>query len=259
VHDSPLAGSFSWLLLGAEKPPSGRFFHLWHRENALKTIIYVDGYNLFYGCLKHSPDKWLDLKALLFDRILHTQNPGSELMSIKFFTADIKAKIASNGQAAQLAQQSYHRALAQLYPDHVHIIKGYYSLERARLQVYQQPPDKTKRVDVWRLEEKQTDVNMALEAYRDAAKGRAEQLVFVSNDTDLSPALAALREDFGGSVHIGVIIPVRSSSNHRPGNQQLTQHADWTRKRITDEELASCQLPDKIPTRKKPIIKPEYW
>ena len=28
-HDSPLAGSFSWLLLGAGKPPSGRFSHFW--------------------------------------------------------------------------------------------------------------------------------------------------------------------------------------------------------------------------------------
>ena len=28
-HDSPLAVSFSWLLLGAGKPPSWRFSHFW--------------------------------------------------------------------------------------------------------------------------------------------------------------------------------------------------------------------------------------
>ncbi len=225
----------------------------------MKSIIYVDGYNLFYGCLKHSRDKWLDLKVLLGDHILKAQAPSSELDSIKFFTADIKAKVASNGQAAQLAQQSYHRALEQLYPGTVSIIKGYYSLDKARLLAYQQPPDKSARVDVWKLEEKQTDVNIALEAYRDAAKGNVEQLVFVSNDTDLAPALAALREDFGDSLQIGVIIPIRKTTNGRPGNAELSKHADWTRRYITDEELAKSQLPDKVPTKKKPIIKPEYW
>lgn len=41
----------------------------------MKTIIYVDGYNLFYGCLKHSPDKWLDLYRLLFQRIPIRKKP----------------------------------------------------------------------------------------------------------------------------------------------------------------------------------------
>ena len=45
----------------------------------MKTIIYVDGYNLFYGCLKHSLDKWLDIQKLLFDRIVRAQDPSSIL------------------------------------------------------------------------------------------------------------------------------------------------------------------------------------
>lgn len=225
----------------------------------MKTIIYVDGYNLFYGCLKHTSEKWLDLNKLFFEFILHPQAPQSTPVTLKFFTADIKAKVATNGHDAQLAQQTYHRALQELYRDKITIIKGYYSLDRARLLAYKKPPDKTERVEVWKLEEKQTDVNIALEAYRDVAKGKAEQVVFVSNDTDIAPALAAIREDFGSSVNIGVIIPVRKVSGGRPGNQQLSNHADWTRKYITDEELANSQLPDNIPTRKKTITKPEYW
>jgi uncharacterized LabA/DUF88 family protein len=225
----------------------------------MKTIIYVDGYNLFYGCLKHSQDKWLDLYNLLFQRIVYSQNPASELVSIRFFTADIKASLASNGQAAQEAQQRYHRALTARYPDQIEIIKGYYSLEKARLLEYRKPPDKTARVDVWKLEEKQTDVNIALESYRDACKGKALQFVFVSNDTDLAPALAALREDFSESIQIGVVIPVRDTAEHRPGNEQLSRYADWTRRHITEQELASSHLPERIPTRKKPITKPEYW
>ncbi len=155
----------------------------------MKTIIYVDGYNLFYGCLKHSEDKWLDLQELLFKRIVIPQSPSSELLKIKFFTADIKAKVASKGQEASHSQEKYHRALENLYPNTIEIIKGFYSLEKANLLRYRKPPNKTERVDVWKLEEKQTDVNIALHAYRDAIKAKATQLIFVSNDTDLAPSL----------------------------------------------------------------------
>lgn len=224
----------------------------------MKTNFYVDGYNLYYGCLKHSDYKWLDLKSLLVDKILHTQCPHAELCTIKFFTADVKAKIASRGQNAQISQHQYHRALELLYPDNMAIIKGFYSLERANLPVFQQPPDKNERVAVWRLEEKQTDVNIVLEAYRDAAKGLAEQLVFVTNDSDIEPVLKAIREDFGDAIRLGVVVP-RHKTNHRPPNVSLSQYADWTRHHILEDELRDSQLPDLIPTRKKPIKRPDYW
>lgn len=86
-------------------------------------------------------------------------------------------------------------------------------------------------------------------AYRDALKSEAEQIVFVSNDTDLEPALKALREDMGDTIIIGIVIPIRANSR-RPPNQKLSKYADWTRSYITDEELANSQLPDKIPTSK---------
>lgn len=228
----------------------------------MKTIIYVDGYNLFYGCLKHSQDKWLDIQKLLFERIVRVQDPTSDLISIKFFTADIRAKIATRGQSAQIAQQSYHRALEVLYPNTIKIIKGYYSLEKGTFLEYQQPPDKSRRVDVWRLEEKETDVNIALEAYRDALKEDVGQQVFVSNDTDLAPVVRALKEDLGNQLNIGVIFPIRdpkSANGHRPGNKSLSEFADWTRHHITDDEISESQLPEQIPTKKKPIKKPDYW
>lgn len=224
----------------------------------MTTNFYVDGYNLYYGCLKHSAYKWLDLKSLLADKILHAQDPAAELGVIKFFTADVKAKIASRGQSAQTSQLQYHRALELLYPDKISVIKGFYSLERANLPVYKKPPDKNDRVEVWRLEEKQTDVNIVLEAYRDACKGKAQQLVFVTNDSDIEPALRALREDFGDSIRIGVVVP-RLRSNHRPSNVSLSHYADWTRRHILEDELLQSQLPDQIPTRKKPIKRPDYW
>lgn len=224
----------------------------------MRTRVYIDGYNLFYGCLKHTNDKWLDLYRLFATHIIHEQNPNAIVDKVYFFTADIKAKVSTQGQLAQQAQQAYHRALLQKYPDKIEIIKGYYTLEKGHLLAYKNPPDKNDRVEVWRLEEKQTDVNIALNAYRDAIQYKVEQVIFVSNDTDLEPALKAIREDMGSEITIGVIIPIRSDSR-RPPNQRLSQYADWTRSYITDDELVSSQLPDKIPTRKKPILRPEYW
>jgi len=227
----------------------------------MKTIVYVDGFNLFYGCLKHSDDKWLDL-IKLFNRILNEQDPTAEIVKIKFFTADIRAKIASHSQLAQQAQQNYHRALKHLYADKVDIIKGNFSLDKANMPKYKKPIDKSDRVKVWKLEEKKTDVNLALCAYRDAVNNKAEQLVFVTNDSDIEPALEFIKNDFQDKFKVGVIIPIRkntSDNKHRPANQGLSNLADWTRSYITDEELSSSWLDDKIATNKKPILKPEYW
>ncbi len=58
---------------------------------------------------------------------------------------------------------------------------------------YQEPLDKTDRVSVWRLEEKQTDVNIALHLYDDVVQGKVEQVVLVSNDSDPVPAFQFAR------------------------------------------------------------------
>lgn len=249
--------------LGRKNRPSGGFFILgWSTlrriHRFMRTNFYVDGYNLYYGCLKHTPYKWLDQKILLVDHILHSQDPNAELGVIKFFTADVKAKVASQGQRAQIAQQNYHRALEILYPDQIDIIKGYYSLERANLPVFKKPPDKSDRVAVWRLEEKQTDVNIAIEAYRDASKWLCQQLVFVTNDSDIEPSLRAIREDLGDTIRIGVVVP-RREGNHRPPSESLSKYADWVRSYILEDELKLSQLPEQIPTPKKPIKRPDYW
>jgi hypothetical protein len=76
----------------------------------MRTIAYVDGYNLYHGRLKHTPIKWLDLTDLLAS-ILRIHNPASELLTVKLLTASIKAKYARRGQTSVIAQNAYHRAL----------------------------------------------------------------------------------------------------------------------------------------------------
>lgn len=140
------------------------------------------------------------------------------------------------------------------------LVEGFFQLTKGMFPRYQKPLDKTDKVAVWRLEEKQTDVNIALHLYDDVVQGKVEQVVLVSNDSDLVPAFQFARRAVPSLV-IGTILPRQhhESGNHRPNNIELSSISDWSRQYIRDEELQAAQLPDKIPTRKKPIFKPDYW
>ncbi|KLC41156.1 hypothetical protein XP1712_21690 [Xanthomonas perforans] len=102
-------------------------------------------------------------------------------------------------------------------------------------------------------------MNLALTMYRDAASARYQQLVVCSNDSDIEPALVAIREDFP-SVVLGVVTPrtVDGESDRRV-SVSLSSRADWTRHYILDGELAAAQLPERVRKPGKPIDKPGHW
>ncbi|TAY82614.1 NYN domain-containing protein, partial [Rhizobium ruizarguesonis] len=55
---------------------------------------------------------------------------------------------------------------------------------------------------------KQSDVNLALHLYDDAVSGDVDQVVLVTNDTDLTPALEMLQARCPHIVR-GLVIPTR--------------------------------------------------
>ena len=162
-----------------------------------KTCIYIDGYNLYYSRLKGTPYKWLDIVALSRDQIVLPQDPRSKVVAIKFFTSPVKASYAKHAQASEHAQTQYHHALLAKHPELIHIIKGFHIFEPTALPTFTSGVAPTKSVvsQVWMIDEKQTDVNIALHAYRDAARGLCDQVVICSNDSDLETALRMIRED----------------------------------------------------------------
>jgi len=88
-----------------------------------------------------------------------------------------------------------------------------------------------------------------------------EQIVLVSNDSDLVPLLESIKEDFP-KVNIAFISPNMKNSNNRAlrtPNKKLAELSHWTRSSILEKEFENAQLPEKIKTNKKPIIKPSYW
>ncbi len=48
----------------------------------MKTWVYVDGFNLYYGALKGTPHKWLDLSRMSVLLL-----PGYQITKIKYFAA----------------------------------------------------------------------------------------------------------------------------------------------------------------------------
>jgi len=225
-----------------------------------RAIAYIDGYNLYYSRLRGTDYKWLDLVALFRDQILKPQLPDIPLDVVKFFTAPAMGKFASHGTDSVTAQNEYHRALRAKYPNEIQIIAGYHTVEEARLMTYREPPDKNDRLSVWRIEEKQTDVNIALSIYRDVAQGKADIVIICSNDSDLVPAVKAIQEDFPECI-VGIVAPLYEpdTSRHRRGNTELEKLANWTRHYIRDDELEESQLPDVVPTKKKAARKPLHW
>ncbi|MGE7955729.1 NYN domain-containing protein [Pseudomonas sp. NPDC089530] len=229
----------------------------------MRTAFFVDGYNLFYGLLAGTPYKWLDLPSLL-GHILHVENPTSVLTSVDYFTSSVKPELATRGRVSKEAQDTYVRALKAR---HVNIHYGRHQLEPARAPRFIDKgtgASRLDKVDIWKLEEKETDVHIAVSMYRLAARQAllrslepVDQLVLVSGDTDMAPALRAIREDFP-DLTLGVILPHRPEFK-RPAPGSLKNHAHWMRRVITADELRQHQLPPRVPTHKAPAIKPDYW
>jgi len=229
------------------------------------TAVYIDGYNLYYGRIRGTPYKWLDV-VTLFERLLFEQDPGSELVSVCYFSAPALAKYATHGADSVLAQQDNLRALRQAHPTRFSVMMGKHCHDPGGTSLPRfeegKPFDRLSRVKVWKLEEKHTDVNLALSMYRAGCTGQFKQLVVCSNDSDIAPALEALRSDFN-NLNLGVVMPRRrpfvGERPHRSMSMALLKHASWTRQYLLDSELEAAQLPKVVPTRKKPIRKPGHW
>lgn len=73
----------------------------------LRTSVYIDAFNLYFGSLKGTPHRWLDLEALC-----RTYLPKNSVTAIKYFTAKVSARPNDPQQPAR--QQAYLRAIETL-------------------------------------------------------------------------------------------------------------------------------------------------
>jgi len=211
----------------------------------------------FYALLSNTPYKWLNLREL-FSQVILPIEPTSDLAPLKYFTAPVLGSMASDPRAEQ-RQACYHRALKAA--GGVEIIKGFHTKHITTGILLDLPTDhpvqSKRRVQV--MEEKQTDVNIALHIYRDACCRACDQIVLCSNDSDLEPALEMVRSDFP-DIKIGLILPRASEKPDARRSGSLERHAHWKRGSISAPELMTSQFPERLlDHRKRTIKKPNEW
>ncbi|MGW8189571.1 hypothetical protein [Sphingomonas hankookensis] len=80
----------------------------------MNTHVYIDGFNLYYGLLKGTPYKWLDLERWC-DQLL----PRNSVTKIHYFTAQVDARRQDPDQPTR--QFAYLQALRSLPRVEVHL------------------------------------------------------------------------------------------------------------------------------------------
>lgn len=210
-----------------------------------RTIIYIDGFNLYYGSLRKSPYKWLDLKAL-FEKLLGNYHT---IVSIKYFTARISPRHEKDESPER--QKIYLQALKHYIPE-LEIHFGHYLTSKVKAKVCNPPAGVPAYIEVYKTEEKGSDVNLALSMLNDAWLNHCDCAILVSNDSDIAQALRLVKEDH--KKEIGLITP--GDKKNRRVSKELQKYTHFM-KRIRAGVLADSQLPNPIPGTK--FYKPKEW
>lgn len=216
----------------------------------LKTIVYIDGYNLYYGVLRRTQYKWLDVVKLFTEHLLDPVN--SDVIAVRYYTAPILEAMCDDTESPS-RQRKYLQALTKLHTEKLQIIQGKLQASQPKKRPVT-PINGYELVKVHDFEEKKTDVNIAVDMLADVWTGRCEQIVLCTNDTDQEPALSKIKEHHP-HIRVGLIAPIALQDN-RYISKGLLKYTDW-HKTISPTHLASSQLPEKIPHTS--IRKPEAW
>jgi uncharacterized LabA/DUF88 family protein len=207
----------------------------------VKTNVYVDGLNLYYGCLKDTRYKWLDLACLC--RYLL---PRDEIQRIKYFTAIVRA--FPHDPDAPTRQETYLRALATIPNLTIHY--GHFLSSRCTMVLASSKSNPPEKVEVIKTEEKGSDVNLATHLLLDGFRRDYECAVVVSNDSDLLEPIRVIRCELG--LPVGLINP------HRHPSAALVSQATFI-KQIRPGLLAKCQFPDTLTDANGTFHKPLVW
>jgi uncharacterized LabA/DUF88 family protein len=210
-------------------------------SEAVRTHLYIDGFNLYYGCLKGSFLKWLDpvrMAALLL--------PGHTITATHYFSANVSARPGDPDQP--IRQQTYLRALRTLPNFTIHL--GYFLGHAVRMSLAHPPPGGPTTAVVWRTDEKGSDVNLATQILVDGFDDAYECAVLVTNDSDLLAPISVVRRRLGKRV--GLLNP-----QQRPARTLLTE-VDFYKK-IRCGVLAASQFAPTLTDAIGTFSKPATW
>ncbi|AFN74525.1 hypothetical protein MROS_1288 [Melioribacter roseus P3M-2] len=202
-------------------------------SNQEKVMVYVDGFNLYFGIVSKYPNtKWLNIWQLA-QNIL---KPHQSLIGVKYFTS-----LVSNNPQKEKRQRDFLSAI-QTTP--VQIIYGH----------YQSTPTSCKKCGhSWNdNEEKMTDVNIAVNMITDAIEDKYDTAILISGDSDLVPAINSIHKYFPQKRVVVLFPPDRhniSVKNSAKGSYILGR-----------KKLVASQFPQVVTTSLGyQITKPKSW
>jgi uncharacterized LabA/DUF88 family protein len=194
--------------------------------------FYIDGFNMYYALNGgYTQYKWLDYYQLAKSVL----KPNHTIEHVFYFSAYITWKLDTYKR-----HQDYITALRWAGVD---FISGRFKDKHIRCHCCRQ---------IFKThEEKQTDVNIAIRLLADAVEDKYDRAVIVSADTDLIPAILAVRRLFPNK-KVGVMFPIGR------GSFELKQEADF-RIKMSQKLLQASQFPDEIQIGDTVIKRPESW
>lgn len=211
------------------------------QDNTRRAIVYIDGLNLYYGALKDTPYKWLNLEQLCY-RLL----PGYDIIEIKYFTSMV-LELPGDAGAPQ-RQEIYLRALRTL--DSLSIYYGQMKQFKRKRRLVT-PSKKSKKWElVYNPEEKQTDVSLAIHLVRDAVQGLCNIAVLITNDSDFSPAIEMVEEST--ETNVMLVNPDRRGGRSRDLKASVYRQ-------IRKSALASSQFTLRLSDENGEFHKPRSW
>jgi uncharacterized LabA/DUF88 family protein len=234
------------------------------------TYIYIDALNFYYGAVKRTNNKWVDLEALAQHLV-----PQDQVTMIRYFTANVKQRWP--GDRAHERQNVYLRAIKTnpiIRVTHGHFRADYKwrpladtkfeigELFRptlrpawlARLMFEDAKRRRSSPATVARVkipEEKGSDVNLATYLLHDALTKKSDKAIVISNDADLAEAV---RLTVASGVPVGIVNP-----HQGPVNGHLKRAGSFVMP-FRREDLGSLQMPATVTDSKgRQIHRPKEW
>lgn len=204
----------------------------------MKANVYVDGFNLYYGCIRNTPYHWLDI-AKMCQMLL----PGDQIQSIKYFTALVTPR--PNDPEKLIRQKKYLRALKTI--SNLEVIEGRFLSHTVTMRLA--PPGEG-FVKVIKTEEKGSDVNIATHLLIDGFRDEYELAVVISNDSDLLEPIRFVKEELGKQV--GLLNPQKNTS-------VVLQRQALFIKKIRKGVLSKSLFPDVLSDKNGKFAKPSNW
>jgi hypothetical protein len=213
----------------------------------IRANVYVDGFNLYYGCMKGKGSglKWLDLDALCSKHLI----PSNPVNRIRYFTARISAR--PDDLDAPVRQETYLRALATV--PHLSIHLGHFQQTKVRMPLVQPRSGGQKTVKVYKTEEKGSDVNLATYLLLDAFQKDCDLAVVISNDSDLEAPIRAVMRDL--DVPVGLLNPHPAYRRSR----DLLNLGPVFFKQIRENAVRNSQFPTQLTDANGTFRRPASW